>query len=117
MDHPMYMVTHQMHSGLLKTLQDCSIMCEHTLTIMQGAPDYQARTTQRLLLHDCTDICGLCAKFFTRHSMYSKSLCQLCAYVCEACGNECMKFPDRESQMCGQMCLACAQECRAFAMA
>jgi hypothetical protein len=29
----------------------------------------------------------------------------MCAYVCEACGNECLRFSDQESQMCGHMCL------------
>lgn len=108
---PMPMMVHSTQ----KTLQDCMTMCEQTILAAYRKPDVHTRSTQLVLLRDCADICELCAKFMARHSPFAKSLCHLCAYVCEACANECLKFPDHESQMCARMCLKCAEDCRAFA--
>lgn len=41
-------------------------------------------------------------KVYGRRSVLIKSLREYCAYVCEVCGNECLRHPDQESQMCGR---------------
>lgn len=99
----------------VNTLQQCALMCERMLTVASLQPDAAARINQMRLLRDCIDVCALCAQFIARNSPFAKSACQLCAYVCETCGTECLKFPDAESQQCGQMCLQCADACKTMA--
>lgn len=108
--------TQQMHTKTMKSLQDCAMMCEQMCTLLLEKADVASRNIQLRLLRDCADICDLCMKYIARHSMYAKSLCHFCSYICEACGNECLKHADHESRMCGQMCLECAKDCRNFAM-
>lgn len=112
------MNTHQMHhTNLTNTVQDCEVMCEHMIShLLMHSQDLHLRHRQLQLLRDCADICTVTAKYLARHSSYSKSIAGLCASICEACGNECARFTDKESQKCAHICLHCAMECRAFAM-
>jgi hypothetical protein len=102
--------------SLVKMIQDCEAMCEHTMTHVSMLPDVHMRVMQLHLLHDCADICGLTAKFVARNSVFARATAGLCACICEVCGAECAKYPDPASQACAQMCLHCAKACRAFAM-
>lgn len=104
------------HMRVLQTIQDCEVICEHTISVLEGNPDAQMRVRQLMLLRDCADICGLTAKYIARCSPFAKHMAQLCAVICEACAAECLRFPDAASQHCARVCLHCAQECRAFAM-
>lgn len=106
---------HYMHASLVNTIQNCESTCEHMTTYVKKLPDYGMRTNQAMLLRDCADICGTTAKFIARGSMFSRQIAALCACICEACGQECARFPDQMSQNCAQICLHCAMECRAFA--
>ena len=103
------------HQGVIDALQECEEMCEHMTTHLKGRYDVNNRRVQLQLLRDCADICTLTAKFIARNSVFSKGLANSCAYICEVCGRECARFPDRESQECAQICFHCSRECRAFA--
>lgn len=103
-------------ANLVETIQNCEETCEHMTTFLKRKPDVKKRTRQLQLLRDCADICTLTAKYIARNSEFSKCIANLCAYICEACGMECAKFPDLESQNCAKICLHCARECRIFAM-
>ena len=107
---------HMNHESLLDTLQDCEETCEHMTTHLLRHKDSQRRSMQLELLRDCADICTFTSKYIARHSTFSKYAANVCAFVCEVCGNECLKFRDAESQRCGRICLDCARACRAFAM-
>ncbi len=106
---------HYMNKELVKTIQNCEATCEHMTIYLKKLPDCVTRSRQAVLLRDCADICGMSAKFLARGSMYSKQMAALCAYICEACGQECSRFPDQMSQNCARVCLNCAAECKAFA--
>lgn len=101
---------------LTNTVQDCETVCEDMTTYVRKRPDVEQRRRQLQLLRDCADICGLTAKYLARKSPFSNSIACLCAYICEICGNECLRHPDPESQNCARVCLNCAEECRRFAM-
>lgn len=113
-NHPYSKPYHQ--PPILMTIQDCEAMCEHMTTFLKRKKDVQSRVLQLKLLRDCADICTLTAKYIARNSGFAKCTANLCAFICEVCGKECLKFPDRESQNCGRICLNCARECRDFAM-
>lgn len=101
---------------IIKILQDCAVMCERTAAHLMRIPDAYIRQHQINNLIDCAAVCEMCTKMISRHSIFTKSFSEYCAFVCEYCGNECLRYPDHESQMCGKMCLECARACRSFAM-
>ncbi|MFT0604282.1 four-helix bundle copper-binding protein [Bacillus cereus] len=101
--------------SILQTLQNCEATCEQMITHLLSMQDSN-RLKQIELLRDCTDICGLTAKYVSRKSPVAKHCAKMCAMICQTCGNECSKFSDQESQMCAQHCLNCAKECQMFAM-
>lgn len=99
---------------VLREVQNCEAVCESTFTAILGMYE-QSRAAQLQLLRDCADICTLTAKYIARCSMFARPIAALCAQVCEACGEHCLRMPDPQSQFCGRVCLDCARECRAFA--
>lgn len=101
---------------LVKTIQNCEIVCENMTSYVKRQCDYQARIRQAELLRDCAAICTLTAKFIARESCFDKCITGVCADICQTCGEECAKFEDKKSQHCSQVCLNCAKECRGFAM-
>ncbi|WP_256213022.1 four-helix bundle copper-binding protein [Bacillus sp. OV322] len=61
---------------------------------------------------ECADICGLAARAMQSNSPFALQICQLCAEICEACGNECRQHHHDHSQKCADACLTCAEICR-----
>lgn len=102
---------------LLRTVQDCFNTCEQMVTAMLHTPDVQSRSFQIQLLISCAKICDTLASYLASYCGFAPATANLCAGICEVCGNECAKFPDQASQMCSRVCLTCARECRAFATA
>jgi hypothetical protein len=103
-----------MNEELVAGIQDCEAQCEHMTNHLKHHAKEQGRARQAMLLRDCADICGLTAKFIARGAMFARQAAAFCAMICEACGNECARFPDAMSQSCAEVCLECADHCRAF---
>ncbi|MBB6215424.1 hypothetical protein HNQ80_001513 [Anaerosolibacter carboniphilus] len=111
------MMYHMMHhEQLIRTIQDCEVICEHMIAYLKHMPDVHTRVVQLHLLRDCADICGLTAKYIARNSTFAKHIANICVCICEVCGGECARFSDPKSQNCARVCLHCAQQCRAFVM-
>ncbi len=91
---------------------NCMQACEQCLSSCLQEPDVSARIHCIGLLRDCADICDLAARYMSRPSSHAKQLCQLCADICTACGDECDRFQDQHCQNCADSCHACATECR-----
>jgi hypothetical protein len=61
---------------------------------------------------DCAQICRAAAGFMARGSEHALAICDLCAYVCEACATECAKHAMEHCQACAAACRRAASECR-----
>lgn len=61
---------------------------------------------------ECADICAFAAKSMQSNSPFAHQICQLCADICEACGNECKKHDHEHCQKCAEVCFKCAEACR-----
>ena len=57
-----------------------------------------------LLCRDCADICALCARFEARSSPFAFELHTICAQICMACADECIKHAQHH-----QSCKVCAE--------
>lgn len=64
---------------------------------------------------DCSQLCRLTASYMSRASELTGMICQLCAEICEACGDECGKHEMDHCQECARACHHCADECRRMA--
>ena len=65
------------------------------------------------LMIDCAAMCATTADFIMHKSQFHRQLCGLCAEVCNACAQDCMKLDGMEE--CVEACRKCAQACRAMA--
>ncbi|ERJ12033.1 four-helix bundle copper-binding protein [Haloplasma contractile] len=100
---------------LVATINNCEAVCLNMHTMILRRQDIQRRLKQLDLLRDCADVCGTTVKFIASGSRFARNMAAQCAEICERCGNECARFPDRESRRCARICLHCARECRRFA--
>ncbi|MEC4721735.1 four-helix bundle copper-binding protein [Noviherbaspirillum sp. CPCC 100848] len=95
----------------------CAATCDNCAASCLQEEDVKMMARCIALDIDCAQICRLAAAYMARGSEMSTSLCQLCAEVCEACGNECAKHQMGHCQACAQACLRCAEECRRMSTA
>lgn len=105
------------HSRILNTVQNCANTCDYMVNMLLLENDVRKRAQQIQYLRDCTDMCRFMVSLLARRSAFIGSAAQLCAYICEICGEECLRHKDAESQRCGRICIECARECRSLAMA
>ncbi|WP_148631231.1 four-helix bundle copper-binding protein [Bacillus sp. E214] len=60
---------------------------------------------------ECADICALAVKSMQSNSPFAKEICNLCAVICKACGEECQKHDHDHCQKCAGACFKCADAC------
>jgi hypothetical protein len=88
----------------------CAQICETCADDMIGMEhhDHNDLMTRciRLCL-DCADICLLTAKWISRNSQRSESLCRFCAEICDQCAALCERHAPQHA-----LCGPCAEECR-----
>jgi hypothetical protein len=66
---------------------------------------------------DCADMCHLAEVLMARESGLVDEFCRLCAIVCQACAEECLKHHHEHCQQCAQACQRCADECNSLTLA
>ncbi|WP_408607789.1 four-helix bundle copper-binding protein [Bacillus xiapuensis] len=100
-----------------KTVCDlCGLSCSETCNVCYVACLNEDDVTMMAdcirLERECADICAFAAKSMQSDSPFAKQICQLCADICIACGNECQKHDHDHCQKCADVCFRCAEECR-----
>ena len=105
----------QEFESCIEACDSCADACDYCAASCLKEDDVKAMARCIALDMDCAQICRTAAAFMARDSDYARALCQLCAEVCEACGDECAKHPASHCQECAQACRRCADECRRMA--
>lgn len=105
-------MAHQKYASCVEACNACADACDHCSTACLQEPDVKMMARCIALDIDCAAICRLAAGAMARDSEFAKQVCQLCATVCEACGDECAKHQNAHCQECAQACRRCAEECR-----
>lgn len=109
-------MSHEKYQSCIKACDDCAVECEHCATacLEEDQVKMLARCIQRD--RDCADICRLALTLMARGSEFVSQICALCAEICQACGDECVKHKKMEHcQRCAEACYRCAEECRKIA--
>src|SRR5689334_18581797 len=76
-------------SGCMKACAACS---KHCASMVAAGMKEHAKTKR--LSDDCRDICATAAKICSRRGLMTAAICEACATACDACGAECVKYPD-----------------------
>jgi hypothetical protein len=110
-------MTHALHEACVQACNACADACDQCASACLQEHDVKTMARCIALDMDCADICRLAVAYMARGSAFAKHLCQLCAIVCQACGDECAKHVMDHCQRCAQACRRCADECRKMAAA
>ena len=88
---------------------ECLITCEMCIKDCINEGNQQCF----VLCRDCADISTLCARLEARGSVYGLELHVLCAKVCKACAEECLKHAAHSHccKECAEACKKCAEIC------
>jgi hypothetical protein len=108
-------MAHQTHQACIEACNACADACDHCATACLQDQDVKRLVRCIALDMDCAAVCRLAAACMSRGSDFSAQLCTLCAQICQACGDECLKHPHDHCQACSKACLKCAEECRSMA--
>ncbi|GAA5012726.1 hypothetical protein GCM10025794_00930 [Massilia kyonggiensis] len=102
----------QQYQSCIDACNACADACDMCSTACLKEDDVKMMARCIALDMDCAQICRLAAAFMARGSDFAGALCQLCAQVCQACGDECAKHQAQHCQDCAAACRRCAEECR-----
>jgi hypothetical protein len=105
----------QQYQSCIDACNACAAACDMCSTACLKEDDVKMMARCIALDMDCAQICRLAAGFMARGSEFASALCQLCAQVCQACGDECGKHQVQHCQYCAAACRRCADECRRMA--
>lgn len=108
-------MAHEHYQDCIEACHDCLVACEHCATACLHEKDPKKMVRCIELDRSCADICALAEREMSRGSVFAERVCQLCADICDACGEECAKFEMDHCQQCAEACRRCAETCRAMA--
>lgn len=100
--------------NLLHLLGSSKVACNYCFNACLQEKDVQMMTKCIKLDKDCAEMCGLALSFVASNSTFRNDVLRLCATICEACAEECGKFPEDHCQQCAKACQECAEACKAF---
>jgi hypothetical protein len=100
------------HRACIEACNACADACDHCAAACLQEQDVKSMARCIARDMDCAAICRAAAGFMARDSPFAGPACELCAQICQACGEECSKHPMDHCQACAKACLRCADECR-----
>lgn len=102
----------QQYQSCITACNACADACDMCAAACLKEEDVKKMARCIALDIDCAQICRLAASVMARGGEAAAAFCQLCAQVCEMCGEECGKHQMQHCQDCAAACRRCAQECR-----
>ncbi|MGG6447421.1 four-helix bundle copper-binding protein, partial [Pseudobacillus badius] len=76
-----------MYEECVKACLECMETCNVCYDACLKEEDVKMMADCIRLDRECADICAFAAKSMQTNSPFAKQICQLCADICEACGN------------------------------
>lgn len=97
----------------LEACNECHQICLHETMnhCLEIGGEHIAPDHIRLMLN-CATICQASVDLMLSRSVFSYSLCKLCAEVCEECARSCERLGMDE---CAKICRECARSCKIMA--
>jgi hypothetical protein len=95
---------------------EAAAMCREALALGLGATAAYLPEHLRTLA-DCSDVCQMTAALLTRESDFRADVCRLTAEVCKVCAQSCRHFATHELMLCAERCEDAADACETLAVA
>ena len=109
-------MSHEQFENVIDSLNQCSLDCVHCANACLD--EQNAKDLARCIRLDleCADTCTFNAKMLAANSEFSSDFLNICAKVCDACGDECEKHASHmeHCSICAESCRKCAEECRSI---
>lgn len=105
---------HEKFRACMDACNACADACDFCSTACLGEQDVKTMARCIALDMDCAQICRIAAAWMARGSEFAVAICQQCADICSACGDECAKHQMAHCQQCAEACRRCAQACRSM---
>jgi len=102
----------QPYAELIESLKECIDACNRCFDACLNEENVKMMADCIRLDRECADVCSFLEQAITRHSPFVEELINLCAVICQACGDECRKHTHDHCQKCADVCLMCADACR-----
>jgi len=93
----------------------CAAACDHCAASCLEEENLDMMRNCIRMDMQCASICRAAAQFMALNSESAKTLCKLCADICQQCGDECGKHEHDHCQACAKACRHCAEQCRKMA--
>lgn len=100
----------------IQACQSCATACDRCFSACLQEDDVKMMVRCITLDADCAAVCSFAASAMARGSEHAKAVCDLCADICRACGDECAKHQAVHCQECASACRQCAEECARMAL-
>jgi hypothetical protein len=97
---------------VIQTLNDCITAYNHCYDACLKEEHVNMMVGCIRLDRECADIFPFLAQAMGRGTPFISELAEVCAKICESCGNECKKYDHEHCQKCAEACLGYAEECR-----
>lgn len=98
----------------IQSLQNCMVACNNCYNACLQEDDVKMMAQCIRLDRECADMCAFLAQAVSRKSPFVSEMATVCAFICDACGNECKKHDHEHCQVCADACFTCAEACRSM---
>ncbi len=105
-------MSHEQFSECIDACTACALACEHCASACLDEKGVSELVECIRLNRDCAELCLLASAWMARGSRFASLMGETCAIVCNACAEECAKFPTSHCQVCASACRQCAEICR-----
>jgi len=85
------MTNYQTYKSCIEACLKCASICNYCASSCTQEDDIKMMAKCIQLDMECAALCYTAAQLMSLGSSKSKEICNICADICEACGNECGK--------------------------
>jgi hypothetical protein len=109
-------MSHEQFEGVIDALNQCALDCIHCEVACIEEDNVHELVRCIRLDRECSETCLFTAKMLAADSELSRDILNLCARICDMCGEECEKHAShmKHCRICSESCRMCAEECRSF---
>jgi len=98
---------------LINALGECVNTCNHCFSACLKEDDIKMMVQCIRLDKECAEVCSFTILMFHSGKFIDKYI-ETCMMVCDACAEECGKYPHDHCKKCAEKCRECADKCRDF---
>ncbi|CAN7782380.1 four-helix bundle copper-binding protein [Paraburkholderia hospita] len=104
----------EIYQPSIEACDACAAACDRCASACLDEPRRVNMAKCIRLNADCASLCRLTSAALARQSHFAPEFCELCARICDECGDECARHAPEHCGTCSDACRRCAEACRAI---